>query len=72
MKNDIRLVRPNLELKEKALAYRKEHFEYGEMIICGSELFDKTEFLTFSILQVPKNVLLRTLHILKHFKSTKY
>lgn len=43
MKNDIRLVRPNLELKEKALAYRKEHFEYGEMIICGSELFDKTE-----------------------------
>lgn len=43
MRNDIILVRPTLELKEKALAYRKEHFQQGEMIICGSELFDKTE-----------------------------
>lgn len=43
MRNDIILVRPTLEWKEKALAYRKEHFQQGEMIICGSELFDKTE-----------------------------
>lgn len=43
MKNDICLIRPTLELKEKALAYRKEHFEHGEMIISGSELLDKTE-----------------------------
>ncbi len=43
MKNDIYLVRPTLELKEEALDYRKEHFQHGEMIICGSELFDKTE-----------------------------
>lgn len=39
----IRLVRPTLEHKEKALAYRKEHFEHGENIINGSELLDKTE-----------------------------
>ena len=37
------LVRPALELKEEALAYRKEHFQHGEDIIYGSELFDKTE-----------------------------
>lgn len=43
MRNEIILVRPTLELKEKALAYREEHFQHGEMIICGSELFDKTE-----------------------------
>ncbi len=43
MKNDIVLVRPTLELKEKALDYRKEHFQHEEEIIYGSELFDKTE-----------------------------
>lgn len=43
MKNDICLVRPTLELKEKALEYREEHFQHGEKIIYGSELFDKTE-----------------------------
>lgn len=39
----IRLVRPTLEHKEKALAYRQEHFDHGESIINGSELLDKTE-----------------------------
>lgn len=39
----IKLVRPSIELKEEALAYRQEHFEEGEDIIYGSELFDKTE-----------------------------
>lgn len=43
MRNDIILVRPTLELKEEALAYREEHFQQGETIIYGSELFDKTE-----------------------------
>lgn len=43
MENDIYLVRPVLELKEKALEYRSEHFWHGEKMICGSELFDKTE-----------------------------
>ena len=39
----IRLVRPSVEHKEKALAYRQEHFANGETIINGSELLDKTE-----------------------------
>ncbi|MEE0686035.1 MAG: GNAT family N-acetyltransferase [Lachnospiraceae bacterium] len=39
----ITLVRPTLEMKQKGLEYRKEHFDNGEMIINGSELFDKIE-----------------------------
>lgn len=38
---EIRLVKPTLELKDKALTYRQEHFDFGEPIINGSELFDK-------------------------------
>lgn len=40
---DIKLIRPTLELKSRALDYRKEHFDNGEFIINGSELFDKTD-----------------------------
>ena len=43
MNDNIYLVRPALEMKEEALAYREEHFVNGEKIICGSELFDQTE-----------------------------
>lgn len=43
MEQNLILVRPTLALKEEALAYREEHFQQGETIICGSELFDKTE-----------------------------
>ncbi|MBD5466121.1 MAG: GNAT family N-acetyltransferase [Lachnospiraceae bacterium] len=39
----IRLIRPTLEYKTKALEYRQEHFDYREKIINGSELLDKTE-----------------------------
>lgn len=39
----IRLVRPTMEHKTKALEYRQEHFDNGEKIINGSELLDKTE-----------------------------
>lgn len=39
----IRLVRPTLDWKEKALDYREEHFKHGEMIINGSELLDKID-----------------------------
>lgn len=42
-KTKIILVRPTIEMKKKALEYREEHFENGEMIINGSELFDKIE-----------------------------
>lgn len=39
----IELVRPTIELKEKAIEYRQEHFKHGELIINGSELFDKID-----------------------------
>lgn len=39
----IRLVRPNIELKDKAIEFRQEFFDNKEMIINGSELLDKTE-----------------------------
>lgn len=39
----IRLVRPTMELKNKAIDFRKEFFDNEEMIINGSELLDKTE-----------------------------
>ena len=39
----IQLIRPNLEWKEKAIEFRQEFFDNHEMIINGSELFDKTE-----------------------------
>ena len=39
----IRLIRPTLELKEKAIEFRQEFFDNNEMIINGSELLDKTE-----------------------------
>lgn len=38
----IRLVRPNIELKNKAIEFRQEFFDNKEMIINGSELLDKT------------------------------
>lgn len=41
--NNIYLVRPTLKLKDKALQYRQEHFDNGENIINGSELFDKAD-----------------------------
>lgn len=39
----IKLIRPTIELKEKALDFRQEFFDNNEMIINGSELLDKTE-----------------------------
>lgn len=38
---EIRLVKPTLGLKDKALEYRQEHFDFGKQVINGSELFDK-------------------------------
>ena len=39
----IKLVRPSKELKEKALAFKKEFFDNNERVINGSELLDKTD-----------------------------
>lgn len=40
---NIKLVRPTIELKEKAIEYREEHFSHNELIINGSELLDKID-----------------------------
>ena len=40
---NIKLVRPTIELKSEALDYRQEHFDNNELIINGSELFDKID-----------------------------
>lgn len=42
-KMKIKLVRPTEELKEKAIDFRQEFFDIGEMIINGSELLDKID-----------------------------
>ena len=38
------LVKPTIDLKEKALEYKKEHFDNGEEIINGSALLDKLDY----------------------------
>ena len=40
---EIRLVKPVSELRKEALEYRQEHFDFGEQVINGSELFDKID-----------------------------
>lgn len=37
----ITLIRPSIQWKEKALAFRKEFFENGEPVIFGSELLGR-------------------------------
>ena len=48
---EIRLVKPSLGLKDKALEYRQEHFDFGEQIINGSELFDK--IASYGVMSTP-------------------
>lgn len=38
---ELRLVKPTQALAKEALAYRQEHYDFGEWIINGSELLDK-------------------------------
>lgn len=42
-KTVVKLVRPTEKLKDQALDFRKEFFDNNEMVINGSELFDKTD-----------------------------
>ena len=56
------LVRPTLELKEKALDYRKEHFDNNEMIINGSELLDKMDSYEDWLKSVSDNTALDTVN----------
>ncbi len=52
---NITLVRPAPELKLQALDYREEHFNNGETIINGSELFDKIDSYDAWLEKVTKN-----------------
>lgn len=37
------LIKPTLSLKNEAIEYRQEHFDFGEYVINGSELLDKIQ-----------------------------
>lgn len=43
MPDKITLVRPTADMQADALAYKKEHFDFGETVIDGSELLDRIE-----------------------------
>ena len=43
MSDRIQLISPSKKLEQQALEYRKEHFDFGESVINGSELFDKID-----------------------------
>lgn len=58
----IKLVRPTVELKEKALDYRQEHFNNNEMIINGSELLDKTDNYEEWLKSVTDNTTIETVN----------
>lgn len=56
----IKLVVPTIELKDKALNYRQEHFDKGEKIINGSELLDKMESYEVWLQSVTNNANVET------------
>ncbi len=51
----LRLVRPTAEMKEAALEYKKEHFEYGDREINGSELLDQMDSYEEWLVSVTNN-----------------
>ena len=53
------LVKPTIDLKEKALEYKKEHFDNGEEIINGSALLDKLDYEDW--INISKKVLIQRL-----------
>lgn len=48
-REEIRLVRPTLKQESEALEYWQEHFDFGEQVINGSELFDRYLFCSQSV-----------------------
>ena len=57
---EIWLVKPTLELEKEALKYRQEHFDFGEQVINGSELFDKISSYSEWLEKVIANESLKT------------
>ncbi len=45
--NKIKLVLPSLDKKERAIAFRQEFFDIGEMVISGSYKFDMVDKYTY-------------------------
>lgn len=60
--SEICLVRPTMEIKEQALQYREEHFQNGEKVINGSELFDQIESYEEWLAEVNRNTSLETVN----------
>ncbi len=58
----ITLVRPTKEHKEKALEYRQEHFNNGELVINGSELLDKIDDYNVWLKTVQDNTKVETVN----------
>lgn len=58
----IRLVRPTIGHKEQAINYRQEHFDFGERIINGSELWDQTEIYEEWLTSVTDNTNAKTVN----------
>ena len=59
---NIKLIRPTLELKEKAIEFRQEFFDNNEMVINGSELLDKTESYEEWLKSVTDNTDIKTVN----------
>lgn len=51
----LQLVRPTADMKEDALEYKKEHFEYGDKEINGSELLDQIDSYEEWLVSVANN-----------------
>ena len=51
----LQLVRPTADMKEAALEYKYEHFEYGDKEINGSELLDKMDSYEEWLVSVTNN-----------------
>lgn len=53
--DEIKLVVPDESLKDKAIEYKQEHFNYGEKIIDGSELWDQMDSYEEWLTMIRKN-----------------
>lgn len=58
----LKLVRPTPEMKEAALKYKEEHFQYGEKEISGSEFLDQAESYEVWLSFVTGNTSPETVH----------
>ncbi len=58
----LHLVRPTAEMKEAALDYKKEHFEYGDKEINGGELLDQMDSYEEWLVSVTNNTSAETVN----------